>query len=898
MTKLSVADVPHMLKMWNQELNTETPGDVSANCSAPKYWKCPDCGYAWSASPKARYNSSGKCPCHESNKVIRKGVNDVLTLVKGLDAFLDEDNDFEEIYKQGLDSKLIVNFECKECGRKWTASLKSQIKKDDNGEYFATGCPHYNTVKRKKDEIPFCSEVESIIRFWDDENSMEPTTTKSNSNEPAHFICKNCGHNWTTEIRSQARGTGKCMCCELQRVTRKGFTDVFTLVPESKRFYNFDKNSDIDIYSIPLRNTQIQIDWKCPDCGREWKSPLAFRIRGKKGEYSFIGCQACYLHDKKRITPVASVPMLLKHWDFDKNKKRDLDPKLTSAYADELADWRCKECGYEWKTNIRSRMNSDSSCPFCERTYKAIMTGVNDVLSLCPEFSTIYDFDYNAKKGIDIYKEGASSKKTVHFKCQNCGHEWDSPIYKRVKKNDDGTYKLVGCSVCSHGLFRKVPYSVEFPLLAKMYREDLNNISLDSIRGAKAISQTYYYWECPHCGETFESTLNAMKESHQKPTHGCPYCSSTKLRKGESFAELHPELMDEYDSVNIIDPYKVFANCKDSVEWICKDCGHHWNATFALRHAGGGKCPVCNRSVLIPDKNSFAAVYPEFVKYWADSNERKADEVFYNSSEWFRVICPVCGNEHGAYLDDFVNGDSCPYCKSIRLSPETNSLRVLYPDIAKRWSPNNSFGPEMVLPTSCERVKWICDTCNGEYGALIKDIIEGIDECPYCKGTRVLPGFNSVKALYPNIAKRWSPNNDYDSDMMLPTSCERVKWICDTCTGEYSARVKDVVNGEDECPYCSGKKVLPGFNSFADKHPDLVAEMDEVANYLLSKSPYEVLDTSDYKFWFICKNDPKHKYSMSPRTRLMFQKRGREPCLYCRGHRRKLHHFVSHNKKP
>ena len=818
---ISVADVPHMLKMWDRERNKEQPEYVSTHCPNPKYWSCPDCGYEWSTSPKARYRSSGKCPCHESNKAIKRGVNDILTLVKRLDSFLDEDNDFEAIYKEGLDSKLPVNFKCDECGRKWNAILKSQVKKDGNGGYFASGCPHYETSKRKKDEVPFCTEVESIIRFWDPNNPMDPAKTRSNSTESAHFICKNCGYDWTTSICSQARGTGKCKCCELQRVTRKGFTDVFTLVPESKRFFNFKKNKDIDIYSIPLSDKETLIDWKCPDCQREWRSYMHYRIKGKKDHYSFVGCRDCY-HSKIHITPVAARPDLIKYWDFKKNRARGLDPNLTSAFSDEPADWKCKDCGYEWTVNIRSRSNSDGKCPHCNGYAKRIMTGVNDMLTLCPDLTRIYDFDTNEKASIDIYKEGISSQKECHFKCQKCGYEWVSRLRDRIEKLEDGTYRIVDCPECSSLRLRKTPYSVEFPLLAKMYRNDMNMTPLDSIRGLNGIKKTYYHWECLECREIFSSTLISMIMSYDYSTHGCPYCSRTKLRPGESFADLHPELMDEYDPANTIDPYQVFPNNGEKAGWICRDCGHHWDATFALRHTGGGICPVCNRTMVVPDKNSFAAVYPDYVKYWADSNERKADEVFYNASIWINFICPICGEEHSAHIEDFINGESCSYCKGTRLSPEVNSLKVLYPESARRWSPNNDFGPETVLPTS-----WA-----------------------------------------------WA------------------KWICDTCTGEYNARVKDVVNGEDECPYCNGTKVLPGFNSFGDKHPDLVAEMDEIANYLLPKTPFDVLDTSDYKFWFICKKDPKHKYPMSPRDRLMFQKRGRESCLYCRGQRRKMHHFV------
>lgn len=823
MAKITVADIPHMLKMWDQKLNIEKPENVSVNCEDKKYWRCPDCGYDWLTSPKNRYRGSGKCPCHESNKAIRKGVNDVLTIVKGLDSFLDEDNDFDVIYTQGLDSSLPVNLKCDECGRKWTSMLKAQVKKDGKGGYIATGCPHYNTVKRKKTDIPFCLEVDVIMKFWDDKNLLDPTKTKSNSNEKAHFICKKCGYDWTTEIRSLTRGTGKCSCCELQQVIRKGVTDVFTLVPDSKRYFNFKKNKNIDIYSIPLRNSEIPIDWKCPDCGREWRSPLATRIKGKKGEYSFTGCQYCYLHDATRITPVSSVPKLLKYWNFKKNKL--IDVNLTSAYANIQANWECKDCGYEWTESIKGRTNSNTSCPFCDGIYKPVIKGKNDVLTVCQDLAQIYDFEHNAKMGLDIYKMGASSKTIAHFKCPKCKNEWDSPINRRVRKHKDGTYRFVDCPACSNRVFRKTPYSIEFPLLAKMYREDLNGIPLDSIRGAKAISYTYYHWDCPTCGETFESTLNAMKESHKSPTKGCPYCSRVKLRKGESFADLHPEMMDEYDPDNTADPYNVFPNCKDSIGWICRDCGHHWNATFALRHIGGGNCPLCYRTVLIPDKNSFAAVYPDYTKYWADSNERRADEIFYNSTEHHT---------------------------------------------------------------------WHCFDCGMDYRAPLQKIINTSNSCPYCENRRAIPGKTSLKHLYPNIAKQLSPNDGHDADLILPNTHTSLLWRCDTCHYDYNASAYAMINGYT-CPYCNDRIVKPGYNSFADKHQDLFNEMDEIANYLLPKSPYDVLDTSDYKFWYNCKNNPKHKYLMSPRTRLMFQKRDREPCLYCRGQRRKLQHFISYN---
>ncbi|WP_442950157.1 zinc-ribbon domain-containing protein [Oribacterium sp. P6A1] len=61
-----------------------------------------------------------------------------------------------------------------------------------------------------------------------------------------------------------------------------------------------------------------------------------------------------------------------------------------------------------------------------------------------------------------------------------------------------------------------------------------------------------------------------------------------------------------------------------------------------------------------------------------------------------------------------------------------------------------------------------------------------------------------------------------------------------------------------------------------------------------------MLSNSADKLWWTCYKDEKHKYLMSPKKRLMFIKRHREPCLYCRGQRRKLNHFIDYytQRKP
>ena len=311
-----IAEVPYMAEQWDFEKNTDDITVTKANLREPRYWRCKKCGYEWESSPRARLRSSGQCPCCESGKVIKKGINDIFTIVPELMEFYDfEKNSDLDIYSEGINSTKIAHWKCKECGREWQTSILARVKKE-NGKYTAVGCPHFNTVKRKKGEVPVVADVPDLIKFWDyHNNTQDPKLTLSNSPECVSWVCNKCGYKWTASINSRANATGKCSCCELHLVHREGHSDIFTLIPEIVDSYDFEKNKDIDIYSLGVRST-LPLWWKCPDCGYEWQTSIASRIEGKEGKYVLRRCRQCYLHNSDRITPVASQPDLLQFWDF------------------------------------------------------------------------------------------------------------------------------------------------------------------------------------------------------------------------------------------------------------------------------------------------------------------------------------------------------------------------------------------------------------------------------------------------------------------------------------------------------------------------------------------------------------------------------------------------------
>ena len=85
--------------------------------------------------------------------------------------------------------------------------------------------------------------------------------------------------------------------------------------------------------------------------------------------------------------------------------------------------------------------------------------------------------------------------------------------------------------------------------------------------------------------------------------------------------------------------------------------------------------------------------------------------------------------------------------------------------------------------------------------------------------------------------------------------------------------------------------ILPvaGYNTFAARHPELLEEWDYISNYLIA-DPDEILGSYAKTVWWKRK-DCGRRYELSPKAKLLFEKRHMKSCRYCKGTRRKMQHF-------
>lgn len=181
-----------------------------------------------------------------------------------------------------------------------------------------------------------------------------------------------------------------------------------------------------------------------------------------------------------------------------------------------------------------------------------------------------------------------------------------------------------------------------------------------------------------------------------------------------------------------------------------------------------------------------------------------------------------------------------------------NSLAEKYPDVAKEWHPtkNGELTPWDVSRCSSVRVWWQC-SCGHEWDAVICDRVRSNSGCPYCNNRRLLPGFNDLVTRYPDIAREWHPtkNGDLTAFDITYVSHKKVWWI-GKCGHEWDMSVNARTYHHNNCPYCSNKRLLVGFNDLATTHPDVAAEWNIEKNGDLT--PKDLVGGSGKRVWWKC----------------------------------------------
>ena len=624
-----------------------------------------------------------------------------------------------------------------------------------------------------------------------------------------------------------------------------------------------------------------------------------------------IMCSTAPFKERQKAVNIASLPDnclavvnpgLAAQWHPTKNG--DLTPDIVTAGSHKKVWWQCRQ-GHEWQSQIYDR-NNGNGCPYCSG--KKILKGFNDLATVNPELAVEWHPTKNG--GLTPDMMAAKSHRKVWWKCKQ-GHEWPAQISNRSNGNN--------CPYCvGKRVFKGFnDLATVNPKLAVEWHPTKNGgLTPDMVTTGR---DSPVWWQCKQEHEWSTTIHNRRKGS------GCPYCSGYKAWKGfNDLATINPKLASEWHPTKNgeLTPDMVTKGSEKRVWWFGK-CGHEWKAMVSDRTNGTG-CPVCRKEM----KTSFPeqAIYFYIQKAFPDAVNRdlsfgKELDIYIPSARaaieydggyfhknvqkdkqkniWckehgirlFRIReygCPIidvedtiiCKDAEDSSLEDAIvemlrqigmqnqsvdiNADRESIYNNYILSKKRNSFAETYPNLSAEWHPikNGNLKPDMVAKSSNKKVWWQCKLGH-EWTTRVCERSKG--GCPYCSGHRAFKGFNDLITANPNLATEWHPtkNGSLTPDKVTKSSNKKVWWRCKQ-GHEWQAIISNRSKGRG-CPYCSGKKLLKGFNNLATVNPTLASEWHPTKNGDLT--PSMVTKSSSKKVWWQCDKGHEWQAKIAERSR-------------------------------
>ena len=248
--------------------------------------------------------------------------------------------------------------------------------------------------------------------------------------------------------------------------------------------------------------------------------------------------------------------------------------------------------------------------------------------------------------------------------------------------------------------------------------------------------------------------------------------------------------------------------------------------------------------------NDLASLHPELVQQWDHQKNMplQPEDISAGSQRAVWWLCEKGHSWHAA-VRSRAEGSGCPVCAGKQIISGENDLATAYPEVAKQWDAarNGRLTPRDVSPGTERKVWWLCENGHSWRAAVYARAYAG-SGCPYCAGKLVLPGFNDLASQAPTVAAEWDAekNGRLTPQSVTPTSNRKVWWRCEK-GHSYQAVIASRTPGSG-CPYCSGRRVLPGFNDLATLEPRVAAEWHPTLNGTLT--PQMVTTGSRKKVWW------------------------------------------------
>ena len=463
------------------------------------------------------------------------------------------------------------------------------------------------------------------------------------------------------------------------------------------------------------------------------------------------------------------------------------------------------------------------------------------------------------------------------------------------------------------------------PKLAKEWHPYLN----DSLTPADVTIGSYKkVWWLGSCGHEWEAVVKDRVRGY-----GCPICAGKRVVEGvNDLKTIYPRIAKEWHPINNkgLLPTQVTSNSHKKVWWL-GSCGHQWETTVSERARGRG-CPICAGKIVLKGFNDLETNNPFLAREWNPTRNGKLipSEVAPQSHKKVWWECSLCGYEWEATVYTRQVGNGCPKCaKRLQSSfpeqalyyyikkafPDTiNGYRDIFDHVmeldifipsehvgieydGKHWHNSESRERELLKYQICKkhgikliRVRETSNLLDYEICDDLVNVSKNIEETINNVANQVnakidvnisrdrfviYSGYieqlkeKSLSSEYPEIAKEWhtKKNEGLKPEFFSPRNDAKVWWLCPR-GHEYQCTIAHRTAGSN-CPYCSNRKLLKGYNDFAttNDNPVLLEEWDYEENAKLGITPDSLTKGSKKKVCWKCSKGHKWRTTISERNR-------------------------------
>ena len=320
-----------------------------------------------------------------------------------------------------------------------------------------------------------------------------------------------------------------------------------------------------------------------------------------------------------------------------------------------------------------------------------------------------------------------------------------------------------------------------------------------------------------------------------------------------SLAATHPALSAQWHPTKNapLTPADVTPGSGRKVWWR-DEHGHEWDDTPGHRTGRGSGCAVCAGKRILVGFNDLASTRPDLATQWhpTRNGDVSPTQVTAGSSKRYWWVDEY-DHEWESQVNNRANGTGCPYCAGQKILAGFNDLASKRPDIAVDWHParNAPLTPDAIAEQSNRKV-WFRCLDGHEWQSTVGNRTVLGQGCPVCAGQKVLPGLNDMATTSPALAAEWHPtrNAPVTPRDVFRSTAKRFWWR-DALGHEWEATANERSNGSN-CPYCSGQRIMVGFNDLATRRPDLAAEWHPTKN--AGRTPQMVTVMNGTKAWWQC----------------------------------------------